>query len=259
MNFVLNNNLPAVDVIMPNYNKATFIEKAINSVIFQTYKNWRLYIIDDYSSDNSISIIDKFSKLKNISIIKLYKNKGPSFCRNYGIRISDSKYISFIDADDYWDKTKLEKQIYFMEKDGLNFTYTDCILHFQKNEKKSFYKKSVKNSFDYRSFIKNSSINSSSMIISRPILGTTRFKNVRSEDYLFKCDLLKKNNVAKKLDSYLVYYRIVNKSRSTQKLKNIYWLWYINKHFNKLSYYENLMSVFFNIVNYFIKYGLKRF
>ena len=44
---------PLVDIVLPNYNKGQFIEEAINSVIFQTYKNWKLYIIDDHSSDNS--------------------------------------------------------------------------------------------------------------------------------------------------------------------------------------------------------------
>ena len=51
---------PFVDVILPNYNKAEFLEEAINSVITQTYENWHLYIIDDHSNDSSLKIIDKF-------------------------------------------------------------------------------------------------------------------------------------------------------------------------------------------------------
>ena len=49
---------PYVDVILPNYNKGKFLEESINSVITQTYKNWKLYILDDCSSDNSLKIID---------------------------------------------------------------------------------------------------------------------------------------------------------------------------------------------------------
>ena len=104
-----------VDVIVPNYNKAGFIEEAITSVVNQTYKNWHLYIIDNCSTDNSPQIINKFSDLTNITIIFLKKNKGPAFSRNYGMRISKSKYISFLDSDDGWTKDKLEKQISFME------------------------------------------------------------------------------------------------------------------------------------------------
>ena len=114
-----------VDVILPNYNKAEFLEEAIKSVTTQTYKNWHLYIVDDHSTDNSRQIIDKFENLKNVTIIVLNKNKGPSFCRNYAMRISKSKYISFIDSDDSWKNNKLEKQISFMEKNNLTITYTD--------------------------------------------------------------------------------------------------------------------------------------
>ena len=73
-----------VDVILINYNKEPYIEEAVQSVINQTFKNWKLYIIDDNSKDQSLSVIDKFSSLENVNIIKLSKNKGPSFCRNYG-------------------------------------------------------------------------------------------------------------------------------------------------------------------------------
>ena len=248
-----------VDVILPNYNKAEFLEEAINSVITQTYKNWHLYIIDDNSSDNSEKIIDKFSNLKNVTIIKLQKNKGPSFCRNYALRISKSKYISFIDSDDSWLSDKLEKQIYFMEKHNLSFTYTDYTPFFENFGKKKIKKKTfLKDHFNYRTFIRNSSINTTTMIIARSILGSHRFRKIKLlEDYLFKCKLLKDNNVAKKLNEDLAFYRILNKSRSSQRLKNIYWLWYTNKNYNKLNFFDNIISIFFISINSIKKYGIK--
>ena len=89
--------------------------------------------------------MDKFLDIGNITIIKLYKNKGPSFCRNYAMRISKSKYISFIDSDDSWLSDKLEKQIFFMEKNNLDFTYTDYIPFFENNGKKEFKKRTFSN------------------------------------------------------------------------------------------------------------------
>ena len=248
-----------VDVILPNYNKAEFLEEAINSVFTQTYKNWHLYIIDDNSSDNSEKIIDKFSNLKNVTIIKLQKNKGPSFCRNYATRISKSKYISFIDSDDSWLSDKLEKQIYFMEKHNLSFTYTDYTPFFENFGKKKIKKRTfLKDHFNYRTFIRNSSINTTTMIIARSILGSHRFRKIKLlEDYLFKCKLLKGNNIAKKLDENLAFYRISNKSRSSQRLKNIYWLWHINKNYNKLNFFDNIISIFFISINSIKKYGIK--
>ena len=248
-----------VDVILPNYNKAEFLEEAINSVIAQTYKNWHLYIIDDHSDDNSAKVIDKFSNLGNVTVIKLHKNKGPSFCRNYAMRISKSKYISFIDSDDSWLSDKLEKQITFMEKHNLTFTYTDYTPFFESFGKKKIKKRTfLKDHFDYGTFIKNSSINTTTMIIARSILGSYRFRKIKLlEDYLFKCKLLKGNNIAKKLDENLAFYRISNKSRSSQRLKNIYWLWHINKNYNKLNFFDNIISIFFISINSIKKYGIK--
>ena len=175
-----------VDVILPNYNKNDFLEEAINSVLKQTYKNWHMYIIDDHSNDNSWSTIQKYSDFKNLTHIRLNKNMGPSFCRNYGMRISKSKYISFIDSDDTWERVKLEKQINFMEKNNLSFTYTDYTPFFQTNEKKDYKKKTfLRDSFDFNTFIKNSSINTTTMVIRRSILGVHRFKKIKIWDLLF--------------------------------------------------------------------------
>ena len=96
------------------------------------------------------------------------------------------------------------------------------------------------------------------MIIARSILGSHRFRKIELlEDYLFKCKLLKDNNIAKKLGENLAFYRILNKSRSSQRLKNIYWLWYINKNYNKLNFFDNIISIFFISINSIKKYGIK--
>ena len=110
------NEKNSVDVIIPNYNKANFLPEAINSVLNQTFMNWKLYIIDDSSTDKSSEVLKKFEKMEKVKCIRLSKNKGPSFCRNLGMRISSSKYISFLDSDDYWKTNKLEDQINFMRE-----------------------------------------------------------------------------------------------------------------------------------------------
>ena len=121
-----------VDIILPNYNKGNYLKEAIDSILNQSFKDFRLFIIDDNSNDNSLKIIEKYSDSR-ISLIKLKKNKGVYFCRNLGMRLSKSKYISFIDSDDYWDINKLKNQIKFMEKFNYRFTYTDYIPSKSKN------------------------------------------------------------------------------------------------------------------------------
>ena len=105
-----------VDIIMPNYNKGEYLEKSIKSVINQTYKFWKLYLIDDNSTDKSISILKNYKKEKRIKIILLKKNKGPSYCRNIGLKLSKSNLICFLDSDDFWYPKKIEKQLIFIKK-----------------------------------------------------------------------------------------------------------------------------------------------
>ena len=116
----------------------------------------------------------------------------------------------------------------------------------------------MKNYFDFESFTKNSSINTTTMIIKRSILKNLKFKKIKlMEDYLFKCRLLRNGNSAQKLNESLATYRILNKSRSSMRLKNLYWLWYINKNYNKFNFFKNLISVIFISINSIKKYGIK--
>ena len=122
----------AVDIIIPNYNNAKYSKKIIK-FCFSTkiYKLESLYIIDDNSKDGSVKILEKFRDNSKITIVLLKKNKGPSFCRNLGMRISSSEYISFFDSDDMWKEEKLSRQIDFMKKNKLSFTFTDYIPFFK--------------------------------------------------------------------------------------------------------------------------------
>ena len=253
----MNNNF--VDIILPNFNKATYLKEAVDSIFEQTYENWKLYIIDDCSTDKSKIILEKFKNSEKVKIIYLNKNMGPSFCRNYGIRISSSKYISFMDSDDCWTKDKLQEQISFMEKNNFKFTYTDYIPFFEKNGKKKFINKTtLKSLLTFEDFILNTSINTTTMIISRTILKHLKFKKLKKlEDYLFKCEILKQNIVAHKLNKSLAFYRILNKSRSSHKFKNIFYLWRINKKFNQFNTLKNLKSIIMISINSLKKYGFK--
>ena len=243
---------------MPNYNKAEFISEAVDSVVKQSYKNWYLYIMDGGSTDLSLQKLSKFSKIKNIRIISFKRNKGPGFSRNYGMRISNSKYISFLDSDDGWSSDKLEKQLNFMRKNQYNFTYTDYTPFFQNKGKKIFKQKTnLKSNLNFNEFIKNTSINTSTMIIERSIVKTHKFKKVKLEDYLFKCDILKNNIIAQKYNESLAFYRILKVSRSSQKIKNVSSVWQINKKYNKLNFIQNLISVFSIAINSIKKYGIK--
>ncbi len=94
-------------VIIPLYNKSPYIKKAINSVLTQTYSDFELLIINDGSTDDSLSIVQQFSD----SRIKIYsqKNAGVSAARNNGVKKANFDYIAFLDADDWWHKDFLKE------------------------------------------------------------------------------------------------------------------------------------------------------
>ena len=119
----------SVDIILPNYNSAKYLENTIHSVINQTHKNWNLIIVDDCSDEKTKKILNKYSQNKNIQIVFLDKNKGAAFCRNHALELSKSEYVAFLDSDDLWFPDKLIKQINFMKKNNYNFTYTNYTLN----------------------------------------------------------------------------------------------------------------------------------
>jgi len=249
--------ISALTIIIPSYNKKNYITECINSVINQTYEDWRLIIIDDCSTDGSQEVLKKFNTNKKIKIIFLKKNKGPSFCRNLGIRLSFSKYIGFLDADDFWEENKLEDQIKFMKEKTINFSFTD---YYTLKSNDLIKKTNIINEFNYFSFIKNSSINTSTMILEKSIIGCTKFKRLNLlEDYIFKCEILKKGNTAKKINICSTAYRLNDSNRSSDKLKNLIYLWNVNKKYNNLNFLDNLFSVLGIIINSFKKYGLKKY
>lgn len=96
-------------IILPTYNRANLISKAINSVVYQTYQNWELIVVDDGSKDNTKDIVEKFEKEDNRIIYLYQKNKERSAARNNGIQNSNGEFICFLDSDDLYHKTHLKE------------------------------------------------------------------------------------------------------------------------------------------------------
>ena len=246
-----------VDIILPVYNSKSFILDTLRSVIKQAYQDWRVIIIDDGSTDNSVDLINKFIKSskykKKFILIQNKINKGQAFSRNLALKYCNSKFIAFIDSDDVWQKNKLKKQINFMVKNNYNFTYSDY--KSIKNNKIKTIK--TPNFFNYKNFTKNTSIATSTMIIKKKILKNIIFPDLKlCEDYYFKCQILKLNN-AYKCPSVYSFYRLRNKSLQSERLRVLLTLWKINKNLNKMKFINNLVSIFFIIINSLKKYAFR--
>lgn len=107
------NNL--VSIVIPLYNKENYIKRCIESLINQSYTNIEIIIVNDGSTDSSVSIVNQYKDYR----IKLFNinNKGVSYARNYGIGVSKGEYIVFVDADDYVSRHYISTMIKAMELD----------------------------------------------------------------------------------------------------------------------------------------------
>jgi len=103
-----------VSVIIPVYNRYTFLERAVTSVLGQSYRDFELIIVDD-GSDVSISGTTIAGCDPRISIIRLDQNCGVAAARNAGVKVSKGQWIAFLDSDDLWHRHKLQKQIRWLE------------------------------------------------------------------------------------------------------------------------------------------------
>jgi len=242
-----------IDIILPNYNSSLFITETINSVLNQSYKNWKLIIVDDFSDKKTVNILKKITSNKKIKVFWQKKNRGAGFCRNYAIKKSNSPFVAFIDSDDIWKKNKLKNQIDFMKKNNFSLTYTNYET-FGKKMKKIINPPKL----DYSNFIRNTSIATSTMMVRRKEIKNIKFTNTKiCEDYFFKCKLLKKIKFAYCLKKNLTRYRIRDKSLQSNNIRNFYWIWKINKDYNNLNFFENFISLFFISLNSIKKYGGK--
>ena len=108
---------PRFSVVVPLYNKAPYVRKALESIMSQTYSDFELIIVDDGSTDNSLEVVNEYIRdvlcmmsgvCKNVRVIQ-QKNAGVSAARNNGVKASKGEYVCFLDADDWWEPTFLEE------------------------------------------------------------------------------------------------------------------------------------------------------
>ena len=107
-------NLPLVSIIIPAFNRDGIILDTLDSIVSQTYQNWECIIVDDGSTDQTVNVIEEFSKNDNrfrIFIRPKKKDKGANACRNFGLSLASGEYIIFFDSDDIMATTCLEQRV----------------------------------------------------------------------------------------------------------------------------------------------------
>ena len=113
-----------VSIITPVFNDEKYISETLKSILFQTHSNLEIIIVNDHSNDKSEEIINSFID-KRIKVINNDTNRGTAFSRNIALSKATGEYIAFLDGDDIWCKTKIEKQLTFMIENNVEFSYTN--------------------------------------------------------------------------------------------------------------------------------------
>lgn len=118
----------SVTVIIPTYNAAGVLGRAIKSVLDQTYDDLELIVVDDRSTDNTAEVVESFNDPR-VRYVGREKNGGEAAARNTGIRLAKGKYVAFLDSDDEWLPTKLEKQmdVFQRSSEETGLVYAGCV------------------------------------------------------------------------------------------------------------------------------------
>lgn len=136
----MENIYPLVSVIIPFFSNRSWLEKALESVFSQTYPSIEIIIVDDGSTEDISNIADNYT---NVSLYRI-ENSGAGTARNLGIEKSRGEYVAFLDSDDLWFPSKLEKQILYMQSDNLMCSHTDYIRFWDGSNKKEYVSANIK-------------------------------------------------------------------------------------------------------------------
>lgn len=221
---------PLVTIIVPLYNKEKYVEETLSSLLNQTYKNVRVVVVYDDSTDNSLEVVrDYVSTLPpelqdKVSDLYLEKNKGVAYARNIGlnsVKAHMSYVITFCDADDIWDSTLVEKSVATFKK----YPYVDCVYsrvllltedgELTKNHSKICNGHVYEDSLEYNFLTCGSNIFvKASVIEEHNIRFNEEYKGCEDWDFLIQ---LAKVATFKCTKEYLVKYRQLPNSLSTNK------------------------------------------
>lgn len=243
---------PEVSIITANYNSEKYITQTINSIIKQTFTNWEMIIVDDFSTDASCEIIEKINE-NRIKLIKLDKNGGPAVSRNVGIKESQGRYIVFIDSDDLWETEFLKKSIQMIKKKNCGLIYSS---YYRKNEDltKDFGAFIVPERVKYTDILKSNSIACLTGMYDTKKLGKCYMPEIQKrQDMGLWLSILKKIDYAYGIKEPLATYRMRKLSVSSNKFVAARYNWKLYRQIEHLSFIKSLYYFSHYMIRGFLK------
>jgi teichuronic acid biosynthesis glycosyltransferase TuaG len=212
---------PVVSVVTPAFNAERLIGEMVASVRAQTLQDWELLVVDDCSTDDTVEAVQRASAADpRVRLLESRANGGAAASRNVGLAEARGRFIAFLDADDLWDPSKLERQVAFHVTYGAAFTFTgyrvisttgNVLGHVPVGRER----------LAYRDMLRGQRVGCLTVMLDRDrLVGPIRFPEEQGpEDFALWLDLLRNGAVAKALPDELASYRVVQGSSSRNKLR----------------------------------------
>ncbi len=175
---------PTISVVIPTYNRANTIVPCIESVLAQSYPVNEIIVIDDSSTDDTLSIINNLKY--NIRVLQTQKNSGAQTARNIGIKSAKSEWIAFLDSDDEWVSNKMEKQISALEEFNFNqwtVVHGNCFIKDNSSEKKYWQLDSIDGENVYKKLLSKSGTLFPSILTSKHALKKINYLDENTPSY----------------------------------------------------------------------------
>lgn len=225
-----------ISIVIPVYNAEKFIEETVASVLNQTRQEWELLLVDDGSTDGSGALIDQLAeKDERIRVFHL-EGGGAAEARNTGTRNAKGRYLAFLDADDLWEKEKLQKELQLLQKEDAAFVFTGY--EFADEQGRGTGKVvHVPQTLSYHKALKNTTIFTSTVMFDMKKTGRELLfmPKIKSEDTALWWRVLRSGFLAYGLDENLVKYRRAGKTLSSNKLEAIRRIWNLYRKAEGLS------------------------
>lgn len=247
------NQADKVSIIVPMHNASKYIEETVSGVTNQTYTNWELVLVDDCSTDNTREVVRELIQEmednvpgEKIKLICLEENVGAANTRNVGLEKTTGRFVSYLDADDLWDREKLEKQVAHMEKTGAAFSFTGYEFA-DENGKGTGKIVRVPETISYKQALQNTTIFTSTVMFDTKQIPRMELAMpvIKSEDTALWFKILRSGRLAYGLDENLVAYRRAGKSLSSNKLEALRRIWNLYRKAEHLSIPYSMYNFFF--------------
>ena len=226
-----NKNEHLVSIIIPTYNHASYLGRALQSVINQTYTDWEAIVIDNHSTDKTDQVMLKF-KDPRIKYLKINNDGIIAKSRNKGIKVAKGKWVAFLDSDDWWTSDKLKMCLSFANE-NVDLIYHDLKIEY--DNKKFFRRKKIKTRKLKKPIlidllVAGNAIGNSSVVLRKKILerigGIDESKElVAAEDYNAWLKISQLTDqfcyLPMKLGYYLIHSQSISKKNMSLPVRNV--------------------------------------